>query len=99
MGEAIGNNTFRVTDVSLTIGEPNRYYLAPAEHESFRASFLAKFPDAGQFGLIGSWHSRIHFLRTEGAPGEAEPSLIFMATPLVKTTRNGGTWNTSGERN
>ena len=28
MGEHVGENTFRVADVSLTIGEPNRYYLA-----------------------------------------------------------------------
>lgn len=66
MGELVGENTFRVTDVSLTIGEPNRYYLDPVEHESFVQAFRAKCPDTDRFGLIGSWHSH--------PSGEPEPS-------------------------
>lgn len=57
MGEHVGQNTFRVTDVSLKLGEPGRYYLNPAEHRSFVEAFWAKFPDRSRFSLIGSWHS------------------------------------------
>ena len=57
MGEKVGENTFRVMDASLTIGEPYRYHLDPAEHRAFVEAFRAKFPDGSRFGLIGSWHS------------------------------------------
>ena len=57
MGEKVGDNTFRVMDVSLTIGEPGRYNLDPAKHQAFVDDFLAKFCDEGRFGIIGSWHS------------------------------------------
>jgi [CysO sulfur-carrier protein]-S-L-cysteine hydrolase len=66
MGEDLGQNTFRVTDVSLTIGEPDRYDLDPAEHQPFVEAFRAKFPDDRRFGMIGSWHSH--------PSGEPEPS-------------------------
>ena len=65
MGEKVGDNTFRVVDISLTIGELGRYYLDPAEHQPFVDEFRAKFRDAGRFGLIGSWHSH--------PSGEPEP--------------------------
>lgn len=65
MGEKVGDNTFRVMDISLTISEPGRYYLDPAEHQPFVDEFRAKFCDEGRFGLIGSWHSH--------PSGESEP--------------------------
>lgn len=72
VGEHVGENAFRVTDVSLTIGEPNRYYLDPADHESFVGAFRAKCPDAARFGLIGSWHSH--------PSGEPQPSARDLQT-------------------
>lgn len=51
MGENMGDNTFLVTDVSLTIGEPGRYDLAPAEHRSFTEGFRAKSPMSTASGL------------------------------------------------
>ena len=67
MGGHFGENTFRVMDVSLTIGEPNRYYLATLPSaESFVGAFRAKCPDSARFGIIGSWHSH--------PSGEPEPS-------------------------
>jgi proteasome lid subunit RPN8/RPN11 len=83
MGEALGDNTFRVTDVSLTIGETDRYYLDPAEHESFRASFLAKFSDADRYGLIGSWHSH-----PSGNPVPSQADLNTLKTTMDHPSTN-----------
>lgn len=57
MGENVADNVFRVLDISLTVGEPGRYYLDPAEHQSFVDEFRGEFCDEGRFRLIGSWHS------------------------------------------
>ena len=80
MGEHFGENTFRVTDVSLTIGEPNRYYLDPAEHDSFVGAFRAKCPDAARFGIIGSWHSHPSG-EPEASAGDLQTLKATMAHP------------------
>lgn len=72
MGEDVGENTFRVTEVSLTIGEPYRYYLDPAEHYACLKTFKTQFPDNSRFGLIGSWHSH--------PSGKPEPSVADLQT-------------------
>ena len=80
MGEHVGANTFRVTDVSLTIGEPGRYYLDPAEHQSFVEAFRVRFPDESRFSLMGSWHSH-----PSGGP---EPSAGDLQTGQAGGERN-----------
>lgn len=57
MGESIGENAFRVMDVSVTIGEPHCFYRDQTEHQPFLNEFYERFPDRYRYNLIGDWHS------------------------------------------
>jgi len=81
LGELVGDDTFRVTDVSLTIGKRRHYYCDPPEHQPFVDEFFARFPDRKRFGLIGTWHSHPSGNAMPGR-GDLQALKDKMASPL-----------------
>jgi proteasome lid subunit RPN8/RPN11 len=80
MGEQVGDNTFRITDISLTTGQPHSFHLDPLVHQPFLDAFYARFPDRWRFNLIGSWHSHPSGNLTP-SPCDLESLKETMATP------------------
>ena len=81
LGEHVGDNTFRVTDVSLKLGRHRYYYCDPPEHQPFVDEFLARFPDRKRFGLLGTWHSHPSGIAMPGR-GDLRTLKDKMTSPL-----------------